>query len=183
MLDIEDLQVMVTGLDGGTMLEISNLKPSIVLSAMVAGLLKSKDDPLFKINMGTFGEVKNDLCYGCCATVALTEIFGKGRSISEVMLVHAKAHAYWPGCSYTPLSEILPLEPSNVQSSLSIDKLRNLEVAVDNARKGLVSLLIHFLTGDLETSFDRRWHLDDEDWEGQLPEVERTIAEMIVAGY
>jgi hypothetical protein len=57
------------------------LRPSTVLSAMVAGLLNSKKDSRFVIEMSSFGHVKNEICYGCAASAALVEMFG-GREVN-----------------------------------------------------------------------------------------------------
>ena len=168
------------------MLEMSSLKPSIVLSAMVTGLLKSKNDPLFEVDMGTFGKVGKEICYGCCATLTLAEMFGKGKSASELMLGYAKTHFNHPNSAHLPdthLSNVIALEPSSTQNSFSIDELYELEQAVNSVRLGFVSPLIKFLAGEFNTSFDRRWFLTNQNWENCIPEIEATIAEMIKAGY
>ena len=164
------------------MLDIASLKASIVLQAMVAGLLKSKDDPNFTFEIGTYGYVKEQLCYGCGATLALAELFGNGQLASELMLAYAKTPTDRSGFAYAYLSDVIRSEPSSVQDSLPID-LRNLEVVVEDARAGVVSWLIGFFTGRYEMSFDGRWCLDDRSWEEQIPVVEATIAEMAAAGY
>ena len=166
------------------MLDTANLKASIVLKAMVKGLLKSKNDPDFTVAMGTFGHVRDygSLCCGCCAAVALTEMFGDGKSASEMMLGYAKTRSDQPNSGYAPLSNVLQLEPSSGQDSLPIN-LKKFERAIDYARKGAVSSLIEFLTGELNESFDYRWHLDNQNWEECIPIVEATIAEMAAAGY
>ena len=170
------------------MLNETQLKASVVLQAMVTGLLKSKDDPNFTVKMETFGEVENKLCYGCCATLTLAEMFGKGRSASEMMLGHVNTrldesdddYAYLPDVY---LSDVIKSDPSIPQDPLPVD-LVEFEFAVDSARTGKVSLLIGYLTGEFNNeSFDRRWILDSNDWEEQLPKIEATIAEMIAAGY
>ena len=158
------------------------LKPSIVLSAMVAGLLKSEDDPLFRVDMGTFGEVLREICYGCAATLTLAEMFGKGKSASEMMLGHVKAHPNRSEGFEAVLSDVIKSDASIPQDSLPVD-LSELEFAVNNARIGYVSVLIEILTGKKDSSFDDQWHLGSENWKGQLPVVEATIAEMIKAGY
>ena len=164
------------------MLDTKNLKTSTVLQAMVTGLLKSKDDPNFVVKMSTFGHVKEQLCYGCCATLALAEMFGEGLSASELMLGHFRTQSDQSDSIEAYLSDVLQLEPSSGQDPLSID-LEDLESLVDSVRLGDVSFLIKFLTGIDNESFDDRWLLEDEDWEEQLPVVESTIAEMIAAGY
>ena len=165
------------------MLDFASLKASDVLQAMVSGLLKSKDDPLFEVNMGTFGTVKKEICYGCCATVALAEIFGKGKSASEMMLAYVKTLNEQPDFIDAYLSNVIELEPSSVQGSLTLDELENLECSVNYARVGYVSQLIKVLTGEIHESFNCRWCLDSHNWEKQLPVVQATIAEMIKAGY
>jgi hypothetical protein len=170
------------------MLDIENLKPSIVLQAMITGLKKSKDDPNFIVEMSAFGYVKNKLCYGCCATVALAEMFGQGKSASELMLSYdlkvrsEKLYSYLSDHVYANLSSVIELEPSRVQGSLPIN-LQRLEISVEYARIGHVSSLIEILTGELNESFDDRWNLGNGNWEEKLPIVEATIAEMIAAGY
>ena len=164
------------------MLDIASLKASIVLKAMVAGLLKSKNDTGFVIEMTTYGCVENNLCYGCAATVTLAEMFGGRRSASEMMLGYVKAPSDQPKSGYAYLSEVISLESSSVQESLPIT-LRSLERAVNNARQGEVSRLIELLTGEFNESFDGQWSLGSGNWEEKLPVVEATIAEMIVAGY
>ena len=167
----------------------TQLKASTVLQAMVTGLLKSKDNSNFVLKMRTFGYVENKLCYGCCATLALAEMFGKGRSASEMMLGYAENQPDWPKYVYAYLSDVIKLEPLDVQDPSPIDilehlnQLKYLERAVDLARQGEVSRLIGLLIGELNESFNDRWDLEDEDWEEQLPVVESTIAEMIAAGY
>ena len=161
----------------------TQLKPSIVLQAMVTGLLNSKNDPKFTVDMDYFGYVKEQLCYGCAATVTLVEMFGNGKSASELMLGHANAQVEQSNSIDAHLSDVLKLEPSIGQDSLP-DNLKDFENAVDSARRGRVSWLIEFLTGEPDKlSFNSRWELGDHNWEDQLPIVEATIAEMIAAGY
>ena len=158
------------------MLNGTELKTSTVLQAMVTGLLKSKDDRNFTVDMSTFGTVENQLCYGCCATVALAEMFGRGRSISEIMLkyreeFYPEADRPTSASAYAYLSSYLQLQ------------LKSLEDAINSARLGDVSELIAFLTSEVNKSFDDRWILCTENWEEQLSNVKATIAEMIAAGY
>ena len=162
------------------MLDTASLKASIVLQAMVTGLLKSKDNPDFILRMTTYGFVKNNLCYGCCATVALAEMFGEGKLASEMMIGFADVLS--SNITEAHLSDVLQLDPSSVQGSLPID-LKYLERGVDSARLGYVSSLIGFFRGEVNESFDYRWELNSDNWEEQIPDVERTIAEMAAAGY
>ena len=164
------------------MLNGTELKASIVLQAMVAGLLKSKNDTGFVVDMSSFGCVKNQLCYGCAATLTLTEMFGNGKSASEIMLSNVKAQADSLEVVPVYLSAFIQSEPSSTQDSLPID-LTQLEQAVDYARIGAVSSLIELLTGEFNNSFNHRWYLDSDNWEEKLPVVKATIAEMIAAGY
>ena len=180
------------------MLNGTELKASTVLQSMVSGLLKSKDDPNFIVKMESLGYVKNNLCFGCCATLTLAEMFGEGKLTSEMMLAYVKAEEaeeidklknledlanYARIGREVYLSNVIKFDPSIPQDSLLIDKLYDLEKAVNNARVGYVLSLIEFLTGEANKSFDGRWFLDDWDWEEQIPKVERTIAEMAAAGY
>ena len=163
------------------MLDIASLKPSHVLQAMVNGLLKTKSDPLFEVDMGTFGTVKKEICYGCGASVALAEMFGKGKLVSELMLDYVRTH---PHRSHSAqLSTVIALEPSRTKDSFSINQLYDLEKAVNSARLGEVVPLIKLLTGEVNSSFNGRWSLNNENWEKRLPIVADTIAEMAAAGY
>jgi hypothetical protein len=185
------IKYMQLGFRKETMLELSSLKSSTVLSAMVTGLLKAKNDSRFTVEMASFGHVENNLCYGCAATLALAEMYGKGQLISDMMLAYAKTQADQPSAFVyarlsdvcTHLSDVLSLDPSSTQDFLSINELYDLENAVDKARTGRISWLIKFLTGEENTSFDKRWILETDNWEEQLPKVEATIAEMAAAGY
>lgn len=180
------------------MLDPKNLKPSTVLEAMINGLLKSKADPLFVIDMSSYGHVEeNDFCYGCCASVALVDMFGGGKSPSELMLAYSHAKS----ARYTNISNVIELN-SIYQSTLleygEIDtkisnaielnsnstpiNLEELEIAIDGARRGEVSILIRFLTGVVNRSFDRWWNLENHNWEEQLPKVKLAIARMIDTG-
>jgi hypothetical protein len=178
------------------MLDVANLKPSDVLQAMVNGLLKTKSDPLFEVDMGTFGMVKQEICYGCGASVALAEMFGTGQSASELMRnlvalgetppIDPLGLSSGPYFS-TPLSDCIDLKPSYREKLESIGTdLYKLERVVNNVRLGDVTLLICLLLNKTDESFDDfddRWSLGTDNWEKQLPEVEKTIAEMREAGY
>jgi hypothetical protein len=165
----------------------TQLKPSIVLSAMVTGLLKSKVDANFRVKMETFGTVENSLCYGCAATLTLAEIFGEGSLASEMMINYAKTQACQRGYdevsfSDVNLPDVIRSETLNAQDSWSVD-IEHLECALDSARRGNATQLIAFCTGEENTSFDHRWLLETDNWEEQIPKIEATIAEMIAAGY
>lgn len=163
------------------MLSPEILKASTVLKAMVESLLKSKNDPRFTVEMKSFGHIRNEVCYGCAATVTLMELFGGGKSASELMIDHAKTQTYESGIAYVHFSDVVRLDPPVFQNSRTI-VLEDLEDAVDYARKGGVSWLIEYLTGEQNQSFDSRWILEDQNWEEQIPEIKKTITEMIAAG-
>jgi hypothetical protein len=152
------------------MLDPKNLKPSTVLEAMINGLLKSKTDPLFTIDMDSYGHIEDGICYGCVASVALADMFGAGQSASELMFAYSLRRA----ARYTNLSNI-------IEFSTPMD-LEELEMAVDSARKGEVSKLIQFLTGEVNRSFDRFWHLENHNWEQQLPKIRLMITRMVAVG-
>jgi hypothetical protein len=160
----------------------TELKASDVLQAMVTGLLKSEDNPNFIVKMTAYGYVEGELCYGCCATLALAEMFGEGKSVSELMFDYAKAHAYRQNFVYAHLSDVIQSEPSSGQDSLPID-FKKIESLVDSVRLGDVSPLIKFLTGKDDESFDDRWYLNDRNWKECIPTIKATIVEMIAAGY
>lgn len=179
------------------MLNPEMLSPSTVLAAMVRGLKKSKSDPNFVVKMDTYGSVekKIEMCYGCCATLALVEVFGEGQLPSKIMLAYVEnayvdaegEKMYSPNIYQTNivkvlLSDDLKLEISNNQEIWSIKKLKHFEDEIDAARLGCVSSLIQFFGGEVNKSFDYLWELNSNNWEEQLHIVEKTIVEMIAVG-
>jgi hypothetical protein len=176
------------------MLNPEMLKPSTVLAAMVSGAIKSRNDPHFtaamkEVSRGQtipFDEIYNKCIYNkCIVTVTLVEIFGQGKSPSELMLDYSKTPSNQSNFMEAYLRNVIELDPLSIKDSLSINKLEILEQGIDLAQVGEVSELIDLLTGELtqETeSFDGRWSLEDENWEEQISVVQSTIVDMIAIG-
>ena len=195
MLDIETLKA---------------LKPSTVLTAMIEGLKKSKTDPKFILNQACNGAIVSGMICSNISSLVLVEMFGQGRTISDLMtqFVETKhGKAYTPKAVYeidiigdlllggVDITEMLNNNLINYQTdekTAPIYRLSNFREEVFAASEGAVSWLIAFIMGDLladnfseeklNTSYDGRWNLKNDDWEGQLPVVELTIIEMIAAG-
>ena len=49
-------------------------KPSIAILRTIQGMRRLKQNKNFKLDMFTFGKVKEGICYGCAATAAIQEI-------------------------------------------------------------------------------------------------------------
>jgi hypothetical protein len=131
--------------------------PSAALQAMVNGLRKQSKRSDFKIDMGTFGDAYGGVCYGCAATCALQEISGIDFTL-ENMLWHNLPYA-------TPFSG---------------QEISDFEDVIDAARSGyLLPLFTFFHLHPIHNrGYPRRFNLDTDNWEEQLPEVEKLIAEL-----
>jgi hypothetical protein len=161
------------------MLNPEMLKTSTVLAAMAKGLKKSKSDLRFELDIMSCGKVTNEMCYGCTALVTFVEMFGQGKTPSEVMIAYAKTRE-----NELERVNVGPAEALNLDRSRSESEFYNtLAHVIESAQKGNVSHLIGFFTGSFDScSFDSRWNLKNDNWEGQLPLVESTILEIIAVG-
>lgn len=161
------------------MLNTETLKPSTVLAAMVEGLKKSKSDPHFELDIMSYGKVTNEKCYGCTALITFVEMFGQGQTPSEVMIAYAKTRE-----NQLERVNVTPAKALNLDGNHSESEFYNtLAFVIEIAQTGKVSHLIGFFTGSFNNcSFNSRWDLKNDNWEGQLSVVEAAIVEMIAAG-
>lgn len=130
-------------------------KPSEALEAMVKGLLKADKRKTFKIDMRTFGQSIDGICFGCAATCTLQE---------------ASKHNFKP-------DEILcEKERSEAIKANRLD-LHNFECYMDDARRGHFYYLFAFFDIPYSFEFDHRFYLNNN-WKNKLPEVRKVIKEM-----
>ena len=132
-------------------------KPSIALQAMVDGLKEQSKRKDFKIRMTTFGESNNKFCYGCAATCTLQKIAGKDLTADNIGLTNDRA-------------TFLKFDPI---------ELKSFELAIDEAREGCLYELFNFCgTAVLNKISYYGFRLKTDDWEEQLPIVEKLIKEL-----
>jgi hypothetical protein len=141
-------------------------KPSEAIEAMLRGLKAVHEEGVHKIDMSTFGEVRDGTCFGCAATWALQELVGKPMTAENFRYGENNdtwsAHAEYAGVDYHQIVDF--------------------ECAVDNSRHGHVSALLWFFgvsapdAGELQRSCSNRgeWALSDysdETQEREIPKV------------
>jgi|SRR5688572_1417577 len=155
-------------------------KPSRALQYMLDGLEKQSRRRVFKINMNTFGQVgspalrgaeNSKICYGCAATCAVQEIAGKNLTPSAFKNVDADDYS----------------EGLNVRAKVSrIDakELSDFEFAIDDFRRGGVSILLQFFnfTSENPQYFELKYEIlaldicmGSENWREEIPKVKQAI--------
>lgn len=141
------------------MVKITDLisKPSEALQAMIDGLLEQSKRKDFTIWMGSFGYVKEDMCYGCAATCAVQKIFNKN---FEVHSITSRSFLF----------------------GISFCDLKFFEIAIDAARNGRLSSLFSYFHKDFSDRWENKWMLQDHNWREQLPLVQSAINEMKEVG-
>lgn len=149
-----------------TFRELCQGKPSIALKAMVAGLLKMSQRADCRIEMGTFGDFENGICYGCAATAA----------IQELCQIEFTPHQF--------MRERDRVEALGVETS----DLRAFEYAIDSARKGeLMELFLYMgLQSKIHHSNERhnmRFCLTNKNWQKALPDVNALIQDLETEGF
>ena len=162
--------------------DFAALKPSDYLEAMVVGLRRNAEDSRTRVNMTTFGWIEDDLCFGCAATMGLSELFGVLYADVAGSLSPESKNRSW-----------VKLVQSTDGAALGValpSEMDELETVFDWARRGSLSPL-RGLAGwcfkKSRTRYDLSqwcglWSLTTENWKQELPKVEKAIAEMRAAG-
>jgi hypothetical protein len=154
------------------MIDFSKLKPSDCLQAMIDGLRENAADPKFRVDMESFGHVdinregKATICFGCAATCTIAKL--QGHLYSEFAL---EVDGGEPTTSYHHI--------------FKSPEIGAFEKAIDAARTGSMSRLFGFLRVDPDVAYgqwEARFYLDTDDWEEQIPDVERVIKQMRETG-
>lgn len=141
-------------------------KPSQALEAMVDGLLASKDNPNFRAEMDTYGDVHEQadgpLCFGCAATCTLQQLAGARFTPDSIRRIRSRAE---------------------VVGVLAF-RLGSFEHAMNRARQGKMYALLKFFDhyDPSVTTWDDEFCLETDGWEVQLPAVRAVIKEMKEAG-
>ena len=156
-------------------------KPSELLQVMVDGLIRHKDLPDFKVDMGTFGHKHEDIYYGCATACALSELMGT--TYPDALRRYPGSYGFgWDtGLSYRAMEQCLTATCE--RRAKLIDKI---ETAIDCARCGNTLGLWEFgYTAGLEIriGFLGRFHLENDNWETEIPKVIEVIRELQALGY
>jgi hypothetical protein len=134
--------------------------PSAALQAMVDGLREQSKRSDFKIDMHTYGAYNPGygVCFGCAATCATQKIFETKFQPDFINTVSRRAEAF--KCEMYDLHEF--------------------EQAINSARIGVMSKLFLYydivLYGVKDVSFLPEFSLCTDNWEAELPKVEKYIA-------
>lgn len=130
-------------------------KPSQALKAMCDGLEKQSQRRDFKVDMKTFGEVSNGVCFGCAATCTMQEL-------AKVNLV--------------------PNTICHRERALGFDMVdcNTFELVMDSARAGsLIALFAYFnIDHKLNPLPFKMWQLSTENWQQQLPIIRKGIVKL-----
>lgn len=134
-------------------------KPSEALEAMVRGLRATKESGgKRQINMQSFGEYDNGVCYGCCATYALAEL------IPDIQISEK-------------LNDVVRLNVAIRNTNKpNASRVSDFEMAMSSLRRGDMRRLFEFFGADTAAiNMQAPWGLSEGNWEQQLPFVEMTI--------
>jgi hypothetical protein len=151
-----------------TLEQLNALTASEALQAMVDGLLENAADPMFRIDMGTFGRKNLEgLCFGCVATCTIAALNKKLVSETVKGLKPGRFHVY-----------------DLIKPSALHERLSEFEDAMDSVRLGDVWVLLEFVgaTTQDEYAYDDRFCLTNDNWREELRRVELLIKELIEIG-
>lgn len=146
-------------------------KPSQVIDAMIHGLQKAADDPEFRFDMLTFGDVREDICYGCAATCAVQELYGI-RFTPEQYLKTAQTGQKGTYCHIAVLGD---------------SDIPEFEYMIDSLRSGHLADLLRYcliapdLTNARWRALCSRWeavYLNEDDWQAQVPLMQEICQEL-----
>lgn len=149
-----------------TLKELCDGKPSNAIKAMIEGLRTQSKRPDFKIRMSTFGSQhpNEKVCYGCAATCTLQQLTGinfvadTGRSMIEDTYTRA---------------EVLKVRHKDLDKfEDAIDEFRLCELDPIFAYFGVEKPLIRV----------HGWSLQTDDWQEQIPEIEKYVKKLIKLG-
>jgi hypothetical protein len=146
-----------------TFAEYFDHKPSAALQAMVDGLRSSEKQDDFEVNMETFGDASDSLCFGCAATVTVLESVG-----------------------WKDMPDVVEECGDAVTAANELGDLGRFEAAVDEARKGRPYVLFVYmgkasalLMVNLGLShLSWPWRLNTHNWKKDLPLVDASIARL-----
>ena len=144
-------------------------KPSVAIWAMINGIWKSDARDDFKINMSTFGDIADEVCYGCAATCAIQEITGIEFKSSDILYTIDNRAEILFGRNYV---DYLP-------------DLNKFEDAIDEFRNGdPVDLLDLYGIEDEDISYiSSNWKLRNNNWRKELIKIEIYVKQLEDRGY
>lgn len=134
-------------------------KPSEAAQAMVDGLRAQSKRSDFRIAMDTFGSTDGKICFGCAATCAIQVLNKRNFTVEDLCN---------GGISRR---QAIPAEKSA--------KIARFESAINLFRIGIPIELFDFFEIDYPAfTRNQNWHLNDDNWEKQLPKVESYIQKL-----
>lgn len=131
-------------------------KPSEALQAMLDGLEMQDAREDFKIEMDTFGDYVEGVCFGCAATCTIQHVIGT--DFGDQRIVEIKDRAEY--------------------LDLALRELDDFEFSIDRARIGLMYSLFEFFGLNLDPKYSGRFCLGNSNWREQIPAVQAVIEEM-----
>lgn len=145
------------------MRRIKELAPkySDAIRAMIDGLKKQSAREDFVIIMSTYGEFSDNVCYGCAATCAIQGLSGKNFKGGEIDDEDSR-------------SDYLDVD---------FDDMIEFELRIDNFRLGYDAPLKAFYNLENIEFPQPNWSLTTDNWQEELPKVEKYLKEVIKLGY
>ena len=159
-----------------TFAEYFDHKPSKALRAMVAGLRMTDEERGFKINMNTFGEVNDGVCFGCAASSTIRTCLSGPVAFSP--LCYDRYHAYGRYDDYGRYGDY-GLDEKNYRD------IAVFETAMDCARRGAMLALFNYMDkSPKEYNFQHaRFRLESDFIEADLEGVEAFATYLEGYGY
>jgi hypothetical protein len=170
--------------------KIDAMKPSDWLQAMIDGLRQAKSDPHWRVDMASYGywthgddPKVSEMCFGCAATA--TFMLMLDTPYMAVIEEHGESSS-----GSRPYSDLVM---DAIDYNSEVDLART-EIAIDHARNGILAPLFRLCNLDpnrtpemiaipKDCGWNNRFHMQNNNWETEIPKVETVIAEMKLAGY
>lgn len=146
---------------------VKDKKPSEIVEVMIQSLEKLDKDKRFRIDMDTYGFQKNKVCYGCAATATLIGLYPeKGEKFLNCQLDIDEREEF--------INDGLP-----DKERLAI--VNEFENSIDELRCGSIKAFLRLWMGYSQALkiqneyFDSEpdWHLETEDWDEKLPNIQK----------
>ena len=157
-----------------SILKAINSKPSTALRYMVIGLKRIRKQKNFNLKMVDYLYIKDEVCFGCVATCTMQVLAGVDIT------------------NNVTLENDGPILSKNRAKMFGVyeTELKVFEQSIDEARAGRLLYLFEFCGAySRYFGFSERkqysredWYLGSDDWEEQLPDVQKTIQELRLLG-
>jgi hypothetical protein len=133
--------------------------PIDAIEAMLKGLKKARKRKTFRVQMNTYGDYFNGVCFGCAATITLQEASGRNFKADDSI------------CSRPQRARYVGVNAS---------ELCYFEFAMDRFRRGDVSSLFTFFYSPkvILPAPGFSWYMDSCNWETCIPNVRRYLQKL-----